>query len=278
MPTSSQPLVLLVDDDRDTRELYRLIFEMAGYAVADAGTIAGAIHLASVTPPLVAVCDWCLPDGSGLDLATALRADSPCTVLIAQTGVSFDRAELEQARARGFSTLLEKPILPDVLVRAVGDAIESDRDRAVKATALRAAAAAASLRSRPVPGATTADTAAQILGAASAECVAVTVLVADDDGRCVAATDSVRALIGYDESDVRALSMWDLACPSDAPAIRQQWRSLIDSGTQSGRYTLRHRDGTAITAQYFAVANVAPGLHVSALARAARPRPLPAAI
>jgi len=101
MPTSSQPLVLLVDDDRDTRELYRLIFEMAGYAVADAGTIAGAIHLASVTPPLVAVCDWCLPDGSGLDLATALRADSPCTVLIALTGVSFDRAELERIEREG---------------------------------------------------------------------------------------------------------------------------------------------------------------------------------
>jgi hypothetical protein len=38
---------------------------------------------------------------------------------------------------------------------------------------------------------------------------------------------------------------------------------------QEGLYTLRRRDGRIIQAQYCAIANIAPGLHVSALAVAA---------
>jgi CheY-like chemotaxis protein len=275
---NSSPLVLFVDDDCDTRELYRLIFEMAGYAVADAGTIAEAVRLSRLSAPLVAVCDWCLPDGDGLDLAAALRADHPCTLLVALTGITFDRAGAEEVRARGFSRILEKPILPDALVQAVAGLIESDQDRALRATARRAVEAAAQLRGGSSSrAATTAEAAAKILDAASGDCDTVMVVVADDEGRCVAATDSVRTLIGYDQSDLQLLSMWDLAPASDAPAVRRRWHSLIDSGTQEGSYTLRHRDGRDVAARYYAVANVAPGLHVSAIAPASGPTTSPAA-
>ena len=71
--------------------------------------------------------------------------------------------------------------------------------------------------------------------------------------------------------------MWDLAPASDAPAVRRRWHSLIDSGTQEGSYTLRHRDGRDVAARYYAVANVAPGLHVSAIAPASGPTTSPAA-
>ena len=141
-------------------------------------------------------------------------------LLVALTGITFDRAGAEEARTRGFSRILEKPILPDALVKAVADLIESDQDRALRATARRAVEAAAQLRSgSSSPAATTAEAAAKILDAASGNCDTVLVVVADDEGRCVAATDSVRTLIGYEQSDLQSLSMWDLASASDAPAV-----------------------------------------------------------
>ena len=36
------PLVLVVDDDTDTRELYRMVLESVGYRVEDAGHVSSA--------------------------------------------------------------------------------------------------------------------------------------------------------------------------------------------------------------------------------------------
>jgi hypothetical protein len=46
------------------------------------------------------------------------------------------------------------------------------------------------------------------------------------------------------------------------------WREFIARGVQEGRFRIRCRDGHAVDTQYCAIANVAPGLHVSALSPA----------
>jgi hypothetical protein len=61
------------------------------------------------------------------------------------------------------------------------------------------------------------------------------------------------------------MTVWDLT-PAPATSEGQTlWQAFIASGTQEGRYVLRRRDGRSVPAQYCAIANVVPGLHISAL-------------
>src|SRR5689334_7704504 len=110
MPRSPHPLVLVVDDDRDTRELYRVVFEMAGFTVESAESVHEAARVARACQPLVGLCDWRLPDGTGPEVAAALRAVHPSLVLVALIGVTFGRGEEQEAADAGFDDVLRKPI------------------------------------------------------------------------------------------------------------------------------------------------------------------------
>ena len=125
MPNSTRPLVLVVDDDPDTRELYRLALDMGGYRALDAASIADAVRLSRPEPPAVAVGDWRLPDGDGFALASALVDVSQKTLLLAVTGVTLSPSEVDNARGRGFQRVLLKPVLPDDLVRTVAEVLDS---------------------------------------------------------------------------------------------------------------------------------------------------------
>lgn len=71
-----KPLLLLVEDDADQREVYRILFETKNYAVATAGSakeaegILGQIHVDLV------VCDVNMPEISGKELISKIRASS----------------------------------------------------------------------------------------------------------------------------------------------------------------------------------------------------------
>ena len=70
-----QPFVLVVDDDLDTRELYRACFDTNGYRTAEAGTGSQAIASAVEIVPDVLLTDYVLPDIDGLAIAQRLKAD-----------------------------------------------------------------------------------------------------------------------------------------------------------------------------------------------------------
>jgi CheY-like chemotaxis protein len=124
MSSPARPLVLVVDDDRDTRELYRLVLEMADYRVLDAGSIADAVRLSRTEHPAIAIADWRLPDGNGFELADAVAGVCRRTGLLAVTGVTLTPSEIDTARARGFQRVMQKPVLPDVLVQAIGEMLD----------------------------------------------------------------------------------------------------------------------------------------------------------
>ena len=76
MTDSRHPLVLIVDDDLDTRELYRMVLESVGYRVEDVGLVQRAIAAVSAQVPDVVLTDWLLPirvsaeqEAVGLDLS-----------------------------------------------------------------------------------------------------------------------------------------------------------------------------------------------------------------
>lgn len=103
-------LILLVEDEEDLLYLLRDRFEWEGYQVETAASKAEAeALLGGITPSLV-VLDLMLPDGSGMDLLTSLRAakgtaNVPVLVL---TGLGDDETK-EMALARGADRFLTKP-------------------------------------------------------------------------------------------------------------------------------------------------------------------------
>ena len=94
----------------------------------------------------------------------------------------------------------------------------------------------------------------------------VAALVADDDGRFVAANAAAAALTGYKVAELCKLSVWQITPGADAHDAESLWRAFRTRREQSGTgYRVLCKDGRVRTAEYAAVMDVFPGFHVSLL-------------
>lgn len=117
----THPLILVVDDDLDTRELYRACFDTNGYQTAEAGTGSEAIVTAAGIVPDVLLTDYMLPDVDGVTIARRLKAN-PRTAgirIVMVTGYGTDEL-VRRAAAAGIERVLLKPCLPHAVMREVG--------------------------------------------------------------------------------------------------------------------------------------------------------------
>jgi CheY-like chemotaxis protein len=119
MPTSGQPLVLVVDDYVDATEVWSLYLRATGFDVETADDGLVAIERALALRPDIIVMDLNLPGCSGIEVARALRADEHARgiPLIAATGCA-DRRELDAAREY-FQLIVTKPCDPADLVTQI---------------------------------------------------------------------------------------------------------------------------------------------------------------
>ena len=119
------PLVLLVDDDEDTRFLYaQYLTGVAGYRVAEASDGRRAIEAASTLRPDVVIMDLSLPNVTGWDAMRALRSGDATRAIpiVALTGHAQVQARFNDQRAPdapAFDAILVKPCLPKLLVERV---------------------------------------------------------------------------------------------------------------------------------------------------------------
>jgi two-component system, cell cycle response regulator DivK len=114
------PFVLVADDDRDTRELYRACFDTNGYRTAEAGTGSQAIVAAVEIVPDVLLVDYVLPDVDGLTIARRLKADGRTAAIRILMVTGYANLELQrQAPAAGIDRVLLKPCLPQAVMREV---------------------------------------------------------------------------------------------------------------------------------------------------------------
>jgi CheY-like chemotaxis protein len=129
LPGSPRPLrILLVEDHRDTREMYATFLEFEGMSVEGVDRGADALRLIEAQPPDLVVTDLHLPDTSGLDLARQIKANprSAQVAVVLLTGEAFRDIE-DEARAAGCATVCLKPCPPDVLVEVIGQVLTGER-------------------------------------------------------------------------------------------------------------------------------------------------------
>jgi signal transduction histidine kinase len=105
--------VLLVEDHADTRDVLRRLLERWGHTVTLAGSVAEArTNLAAEEFDLL-LSDIGLPDGSGLEVVTILRARSGIPA-VAMSGYGME-ADLARAEAAGFTGHIVKPVAAERL-------------------------------------------------------------------------------------------------------------------------------------------------------------------
>lgn len=113
---SSRPLVLVVDDHDDTRELYVHTLPIFGFEVIGAADDQEACRRAWDCHPDIVVTDLTLRDGDGWQLIRDLRRDArtrdiPVVLLTGHTAASLR----ERAEREGCAGFFVKPCLPDEL-------------------------------------------------------------------------------------------------------------------------------------------------------------------
>jgi PAS domain S-box-containing protein len=96
----------------------------------------------------------------------------------------------------------------------------------------------------------------------------VAVLIANDAGRYIDVNRAASQLTGYTRRELLTRSVWDLTPNVRQTLGRRLWREFLERGRMSGVYTLGTKKGGIVRARYVAVANVLPGIHVSALSMA----------
>jgi CheY-like chemotaxis protein len=115
-PEASSPRILIIEDDRDSREGLRELLEASGHVVDVADSGLTGIECALDRSPTVALIDIGLPDVDGYEVAQRLRRHlgKEEIFLVALTGHVGPYHE-RQALASGFDAHLTKPINFDKL-------------------------------------------------------------------------------------------------------------------------------------------------------------------
>ena len=120
MASGASPLVLLVDDSEDNREVYEQFLKFAGFRVEIAVDGVEAVEKAASVKPDVIVMDLSLPRLDGWEATRRIKAAPETTAIpvIALTGHAVSESK-RKAQEVGCSGYLTKPCLPEVLVSEI---------------------------------------------------------------------------------------------------------------------------------------------------------------
>ena len=119
-PTKESPLVLVIDDSEDNREVYAQFLTHVGWRVAIAVDGVEGLAQATALRPDAIVLDLGMPKMDGWEVAKRLKANSVTRRIpvLALTGHALDQSK-QRAVAAGVDDYLVKPCLPADLVSAI---------------------------------------------------------------------------------------------------------------------------------------------------------------
>jgi DNA-binding NtrC family response regulator len=125
VPHGSGETVLVIEDDRDMRELVEMMLRHLGYAVVCSVDASTARRALDENPQIsVVLSDVVLPGGtSGPDLAKELRSTHPKTRVLFMSGYPMDLVSADECSDTSSDTL-RKPFRLALLARATRKALD----------------------------------------------------------------------------------------------------------------------------------------------------------
>ena len=124
MRNTTQPVMLITDDDRSFRETMAEVFSRRGFAPLLAADGEEAIHVAQEATVHVALFDFHMPQRTGLESISACRSLGINIPYILLTG-ALDSAIATQAEDVEVFSLLEKPVSIQIVTGVVKEAMAS---------------------------------------------------------------------------------------------------------------------------------------------------------
>jgi len=120
MGESQNPLVLVVEDYQDAREMYAAYLQFSGYRVAEAADGLEALERTLELMPDIILMDLALPKMDGWEATRRLKADERTRhiPIVALSGHAL-AGHAEGARLAGCDAFVTKPCLPDALVTEI---------------------------------------------------------------------------------------------------------------------------------------------------------------
>ena len=117
MSMEQGPLILVVDDYEDAREMYAEYLRFCGFRIAEARNGNEALDQAFTLMPDLILMDLSLPGMDGWEATRQLKADERTRQIpvVALTGHALAGAS-EGAKRAGCDSFVTKPCLPDDLV------------------------------------------------------------------------------------------------------------------------------------------------------------------
>ncbi len=121
--------ILVIDDDVGMRELLLALFRKNGYQTVAAPDAVEGFTLAAEIDPTVAIIDYRIAGGGGINLIARMRQHLPDIMCIFMT--AYDAPEyFQQARAAGARDTVQKPFDILELLRKVERLIEQKNEAA----------------------------------------------------------------------------------------------------------------------------------------------------
>ena len=110
--------VLIVEDNQDAGEMYRILIELYGHEALLAENGPRGLEILKSARPDIALVDIGLPGFDGYEVAAQVRSDPGCrhVRLVAMTGYGQPE-DRRRALASGFDAHLVKPVRADELAR-----------------------------------------------------------------------------------------------------------------------------------------------------------------
>lgn len=115
---SGQPTVLVVDDDENLQNLFKVFLRKIGFSRVVVGTVKEALAAIEKQKFDLIFLDLKLPDGPADDVYDAAKEQQPDSPIVIITGYP-DSAMLDRILARGPITVLKKPLKVEQLRETV---------------------------------------------------------------------------------------------------------------------------------------------------------------
>jgi PAS domain S-box-containing protein len=243
---AAESLIVVVDDDEDTRVNLSDILELQGFRVETAGTGRELFARSTWKDVSLVLLDRKLPDSTPPEVIRRLHKEAPGAAVIIVTGHADIEGAITALRD-GAADYILKPVNPDALVASVRRVLQRQHD-AREIARLNHVVAASEEQYRRL-----------------FESTLDGLVVIDDIDRILATNPASCSILGAEASVLHGQSLADLQLVCNGKPQPARREDFFSAGRNSGECRLQRSDGEVIDIEYRAVASFTPGRHLISL-------------
>ncbi len=233
------PLILVVDDDEDTRLNLCDILELDGYRVEVAGTAQGLLARKDWDDVALVLLDRKLPDGAPQEIVPLIRRSAPHVATIIVTGYADIEGAISALRI-GAADYILKPVSPDALRVSIQRVLQRQHDE-FEIERLNRVLVSSEARYRSL-----------------FENAQDGLLILDDSAAILTANPAASSLLGLPPGSLDGQRLESLTIRVGGQLRTANWADFFDQSGGAGECTLLRHDEMVVEVEYRAAQNFSP--------------------